>query len=173
MQRRSPPFWLMIVSRQIAVLPVARSPMMSSRCPLPIGTIESMAFTPVCTGTFTPCLAATPGAMTSTVAVSLVATAPLASIGAPSASTTLPSMASPTGTSMTRPVPRTSEPSFTASASPRRTAPTPSSSRFSAMPVTPPSNSRSSFAPTPDRPCARAMPSPTSITVPTSTIVSS
>src|SRR4030067_647030 len=31
------PFWLMIVSRATAVLPVWRSPMMSSRCPRPVG----------------------------------------------------------------------------------------------------------------------------------------
>src|SRR5882672_10585347 len=36
-------FWLMMVSMAIAVLPVWRSPMMSSRWPRPIGTIESTA----------------------------------------------------------------------------------------------------------------------------------
>ena len=50
MQVRSLPFWLMIVSIATAVLPVWRSPMMSSRWPRPIGTIASMALRPVCTG---------------------------------------------------------------------------------------------------------------------------
>ena len=38
----------MIVSMQMAVLPVLRSPMMSSRWPRPMGVIESMALIPVC-----------------------------------------------------------------------------------------------------------------------------
>ena len=41
---------LMIVSIAIAVLPVWRSPMISSRWPRPIGIIASIAFRPVCTG---------------------------------------------------------------------------------------------------------------------------
>jgi len=48
-------FWLMIESRIIAVLPVWRSPMISSRWPRPIGIIESMALMPVCIGSFTGC----------------------------------------------------------------------------------------------------------------------
>ena len=40
----------MIVSTATAVLPVWRSPMISSRWPRPIGTIASIAFRPVCTG---------------------------------------------------------------------------------------------------------------------------
>ena len=42
--------WLMIVSMQIVVLPVERSPMISSRWPRPIGIIASIAMMPVCTG---------------------------------------------------------------------------------------------------------------------------
>ncbi len=45
--------WLMIVSMQIVVLPVERSPMISSRCPRPIGIIASIAMMPVCTGWLT------------------------------------------------------------------------------------------------------------------------
>ena len=41
------PFWLIIVSTATAVLPIPRSPMISSRCPRPIGIIESMALIPV------------------------------------------------------------------------------------------------------------------------------
>jgi hypothetical protein len=44
------PFWLMIVSIAMAVLPVPRSPMMSSRWPRPIGIMASMALMPVCIG---------------------------------------------------------------------------------------------------------------------------
>ena len=44
------PFWLMMVSIATAVLPVWRSPMISSRWPRPIGTIESMDLRPVCIG---------------------------------------------------------------------------------------------------------------------------
>ena len=40
-------FWLMIVSMAMAVFPVWRSPMMSSRWPRPIGTMASIAFIPV------------------------------------------------------------------------------------------------------------------------------
>ncbi len=46
-QMTSLPFWLMIVSIATAVLPVWRSPMISSRWPRPTGIIESMAMMPV------------------------------------------------------------------------------------------------------------------------------
>ena len=52
----------MIVSIATAVLPVWRSPMISSRWPRPIGTIASIAFRPVCTGCDTDLRAITPGA---------------------------------------------------------------------------------------------------------------
>ena len=60
------PFWLMIVSIAMAVLPVPRSPMISSRWPRPIGIIASMALMPVCSGSFTGCRTMMPGAMIST-----------------------------------------------------------------------------------------------------------
>ena len=41
-------FWLMIVSTAIAVLPVARSPMMSSRWPRPRANSASTTRMPVC-----------------------------------------------------------------------------------------------------------------------------
>src|SRR5439155_903826 len=44
----------MIASTPIAVLPVPRSPMISSRWPRPIGIIESMALSPVWSGSFRP-----------------------------------------------------------------------------------------------------------------------
>ena len=53
MQTSPLPFWLMIVSIAIAVLPVWRSPMISSRWPRPIGMSASIALTPVWTGVST------------------------------------------------------------------------------------------------------------------------
>ena len=65
MQITSPPFWLMIVSMPTAVLPVPRSPMISSRWPRPIGIIESIDLRPVCSGWVTGCRWITPGALNS------------------------------------------------------------------------------------------------------------
>ena len=53
----------MIVSIAMAVLPMPRSPMISSRCPRPIGIIESMALMPVCSGSFTGWRTMMPGAV--------------------------------------------------------------------------------------------------------------
>jgi hypothetical protein len=61
----SPPFWLMIVSKMMAVFPVWRSPMINSRCPRPMGIIESMDLMPVCSGSRTGWRSTTPGAMRS------------------------------------------------------------------------------------------------------------
>jgi hypothetical protein len=52
----------MIVSTPMAVLPVPRSPMISSRWPRPIGIMASMAFSPVCSGSLTERRSTTPGA---------------------------------------------------------------------------------------------------------------
>ena len=102
----------MIVSIAIAVLPVCRSPMMSSRWPRPIAVIESIALIPVCTGVSTFFRVMTRGATTSMRRVSFVAIEPLPSIGRPRGSTTRPTSASPTGTDAIRPVVRTSSPSL-------------------------------------------------------------
>src|SRR2546422_6215394 len=59
----------MIVSIAIAVLPMARSPMISSRWPRPIGIIESIALMPVWSGSFTGCRLMIPGATMSTLRV--------------------------------------------------------------------------------------------------------
>ena len=56
----------MIVSTAMAVLPVPRSPMISSRWPRPIGIIASMALMPVCSGSFTGWRTMMPGATIST-----------------------------------------------------------------------------------------------------------
>src|ERR1700752_2933405 len=53
----------MIVSTATAVLPVPRSPMISSRWPRPIGIIPSIALMPVWSGSFTGWGVATPGAL--------------------------------------------------------------------------------------------------------------
>src|SRR6202008_2353459 len=161
----------MIASIATAVLPVWRSPMISSRWPRPTGTIESIDFRPVCTGWSTDWRAITPGATFSMTSVILVLIAPLPSIGWPSALTTRPFSSGPTGTSRMRPVHLTVSPSEMCSYSPRITAPTESRSRFSARPkVGVPSavggNSSISPAIASDRPCTRQMPSVTETTVP-------
>ena len=141
MQTRPLPFWLMIVSMAMAVLPVWRSPMISSRWPRPIGMSASIALIPVWTGVSTDFRTMTPGAIRSTGRVAVAAIGPLSSSGRPSGSTTRPRSAWPTGTSTTRPVVLTTSPSLIAVALPRMTAPTVSSSRLRAMPITPPGNS--------------------------------
>ncbi len=84
-------FWLMIVSTAMAVLPVPRSPMISSRCPRPMGIIESMALRPVCSGSFTGWRSTMPGATMSIWRVpSMPSTGPCPSIALPSGSTTRP-----------------------------------------------------------------------------------
>ena len=102
----------MIASTATAVLPVWRSPMISSRWPRPIGTIASMAFSPVCSGSLTGWRSTTPGARRSIGMNCFVAIGPLPSIGWPSALTTRPSSSSPTGTEMMRPVRLTVSPSL-------------------------------------------------------------
>ena len=159
---------LMIVSIAIAVLPVWRSPMMSSRWPRPIGIIESIAFRPVCSGSVTGWRCTTPGALNSAGRSSLVSMSPLPSSGSPSGETMRPRRASPTGISRSWSVRLTVSPSTTCSHSPKSTAPTLSDSRFSARPRTPCGNSSISNDMQFSRPWMRAMPSPTDRTVPTS-----
>jgi hypothetical protein len=57
-------FWLIIVSMAMAVLPVWRSPMMSSRWPRPMGINASTALRPVCMGSCTDLRCRIPGACT-------------------------------------------------------------------------------------------------------------
>jgi hypothetical protein len=57
---------LMIVSIAMVVLPVPRSPMISSRWPRPIGIIESIAMMPVKSGCETDLRTMMPGAIFST-----------------------------------------------------------------------------------------------------------
>src|SRR5918996_6007189 len=168
MQMTSSPFWLRIVSTRIAVFPVERSPMISSRWPRPTFVIESIALIPVWSGSFTGWRAITPGALNSSWRRSSDSIGGPPSSGFPSGSTTRPSSPSPTGTLATSPVRRTGSPSLTSSHSPKRATPTLSSSRLKAMPTTPCSNSSSSSATQFSSPCTRAMPSPIWRTLPTS-----
>ena len=101
----------MIVSMQMAVLPVRRSPMINSRWPRPMGVMASMALMPVCSGTLTGWRPATPGASISTGRRSEVTSGGPPSSGLPSGSITRPNTASPTGTLSKRPVLQTSSPS--------------------------------------------------------------
>src|SRR4026209_3013163 len=68
MQTRPLPFWLMIVSVAAAVLPVWRSPMISSRWPRPIGMSASIALSPVAIGSCTDLRGGVAGAPTSALA---------------------------------------------------------------------------------------------------------
>src|ERR687894_1979939 len=158
----------MIVSMQIDVLPVWRSPMISSRWPRPMLVIESIGLMPVSSGSFTGWRWTTPGALNSAGRVSEVLSSPLPSSGLPSGSTMRPSSASPTGISSRPPVRLTVSPSTILSHSPKSTTPTLSDSRFSARPVTSCGSSSISKDMAFSRPWTRAMPSPTDRTVPTS-----
>src|SRR5437773_6961478 len=140
--------------------------MISSRWPRPIGTMESIAFSPVCTGCETDFLHTTPGATFSITSVILAGTGPLPSIGCPSEFTTRPRSSGPTGTSRMRLVHLTVSPSVMCSYSPRITAPTASRSRFSARPKLLFGNSSTSPCITSERPWTRQMPSVTVTTVP-------
>src|SRR5262245_2692010 len=156
----------MMVSTATAVLPVWRSPMISSRWPRPIGTIESIALRPVCTGCDTDWRAITPGATFSITSVSLALIGPLPSIGWPSELTTRPSSSGPIGTDRILPVVLTVSPSVMCWYSPRITAPTESRSRLSARPKVFFGNSSISPCITSERPGMRQMPSVTETTVP-------
>ena len=157
----------MIVSSAIAVLPVWRSPMISSRWPRPIGIIASIALMPVCSGSFTGWRSITPGALNSMLRNLSAPIGPLPSTGWPIAFTTRPIIALPTGTDAMRPVRSTRSPSLMFLSEPNSTTPTLSSSRFSTMPMTSPGNLSSSPAMASSSPQTRAMPSPTDSTVPT------
>ena len=82
--------WLMIVSRQTAVLPVWRSPMISWRWPRPIAIMASIALMPVCIGSLTGWRCTTVGACSSRARRPSASIGPRPSIGLPSGSTTRP-----------------------------------------------------------------------------------
>ena len=122
------------------VLPVWRSPMISSRWPRPMGIMESMALMPVCRGSLTGWRSMMPGAGLSMARNSVVSMGPAPSMGWPSALTTRPIIASPTGTETTLPVRLTVLPSLMPTSEPSRTMETVFSSRFWAIPYSPLSN---------------------------------
>src|SRR3954466_3170130 len=130
--------------------------------------MASIALMPVCSGSFTGWRCTTDGACSSSGRVSVVSISPLPSSGRPNGSTPRPRKPSPTGTERMLPVRRTSWPSSMCWESPRMTQPISRTSRLSAMPSTPPSNSSSSLVMHECRPSTRAMPSPVSVTTPTS-----
>src|SRR4051794_23427073 len=130
--------------------------------------MASMALMPVCSGSFTGWRCTTDGACSSRTRDSVDAISPLPSSGRPSGSTTRPRKPSPTGIDRISPVRRTSWPSSMCSASPMMTQPISRTSRLSARPRTPPWNSSSSLVMHECRPSTRAMPSPVSVTMPTS-----
>ena len=74
----------------MAVFPVWRSPIISSLCPRPMGTKESMDFRPVCSGWCTLTLSTTPGAWASMGRFFAVLMGPLPSMGCPKGFTTRP-----------------------------------------------------------------------------------
>ena len=145
--------------------------MMSWRCPRPTGVMASTALMPVCSGSVTGCRCTTVGAWSSRMRRPSATISPLSSTGLPSGSTTRPRKPSPTGADRTSPVRRTSWPCSMWAASPRMTQPISRSSRLSASPNRPPSNCSSSLVIVACRPSTRAMPSPVSMTRPTSSRV--
>src|SRR5918995_1145021 len=153
------PRWLMIVSTAIVVLPVLRSPMISSRWPRPTGVMASMALMPVCSGWCTGWRPKMPGAWISMRRSCTPDSAPPPSTGLPRPLTTRPRRPSPTGTDRMRPVALTVWPSLTPAASPRPTAPL--------------SNSSSSLTAASGSPATVAMPSPTSVMRPTCAVETS
>ena len=157
-----------IVSIATAVLPVCLSPIINSRCPLPIGTKASRALIPVCIGSNTLCLGIIPGAFNSIRLFSFALIVPFPSIGLPSPSTTRPNNSFPTETSTISPVLFTVSPSLIPVSLPKIEIPTLSISRLRAIPFIPPGNSTISPACTLSKPYTRAIPSPTLSTVPTS-----
>ena len=144
------PFWFRIVSTHTVVLPVLRSPMISSRWPRPMGVMASMDLMPVCSGSCTGLRPMMPGAWISMRRIWCADDGALAvdrlaegvddpaeqgvadghredAAGGLDGGALLDAAAD--------------------SASPSTTAPMESSSRFRARPTVPPSNSSSSFTP--------------------------
>lgn len=100
-----------MVSIATAVFPVCLSPIINSLYPLPIGTKQSTDLRPVYIGSCTDFLGIIPGALISTLFLSLDLTGPRPSIAFPRASKTLPNIPSPIGTSTIAPVLLTTSPS--------------------------------------------------------------
>ena len=110
--------------------------MINSLCPRPIGTMLSIALIPVSRGSSTGCRCIIPNPFRSTGNLCSVSISGPPSIGSPSALTTRPSIAFPTGTSNRELVLLTVSPSLTSVSSPNSTQPTLSSSKLKTIPIT-------------------------------------
>ena len=122
MQMTPVPFWLMIVSIATAVLPVPRSPMISSRWPRPIGIMPSIALMPVCSGSVDRLAVDDAGRLElERQRASRRRSAARRRSALPSGSTTRPISPSPTGTLMTLPVRLAVSPSASSCQSPNST----------------------------------------------------
>ena len=161
MQSTSLSFWFKTVSMAMAVLPVCRSPRISSRCPRPIGMRASITFNPVCSGMVTGKRSMMAGASCSQGRRCCARTGPWPSRGRPTGSTTRPSNSSPTGRSKTRPVRLTSSPACSSWPSSSRMTPISSSSRLKASPNRWPGNFSNSSDCASGKPLTRAIPRPT------------
>ncbi len=158
----------MIVSTAIAVLPVCRSPRISSRWPRPIGIRVSMTLSPVSSGTVTGRRSIISAELRSTGRRSWVGNGPSSSRGRPVGSTTRPISSAPTGTSRTAPLRCTSSPERRCRYSPSSTVPISFSSTVNASPGVPPGKNSTSSLPTPGSPVTRAIPLPREATCPIS-----
>src|SRR6056297_807590 len=150
------------------VLPVWRSPKISSRCPRPIGNSASIALIPVWSGVLTGARARIGGAGRSIGRRFWARSGSPPSRGSPSGETTRPSSSGPTGTSATRRVRLTRAPAVTRSTRSRSTTPTVSLRRSLAMPTAPPAKRSRSSTWAPGRPRTSAIPPETDSTVPSS-----
>ena len=133
-------FWLRIVLMATAVLPIWRSPMISSRWPWPIGAMTSIGLRPVIMGWLTEWRGRILGAFRE-AQCSIASMGPLPSMGLPKASTTWPRSPGPTGISTIWPVRFTVSPSLMRRSLPKMETPTLSTSKLRHMPRTPEENS--------------------------------
>ncbi len=143
-----------------------RSPMISSRCPRPIGIAASMASTPVHKVFSTFRRSMISGAGRNNGSLSPPKRGGPSSSGLPKGSRIRPSASGPTPSSGNRPVPTTPSPSQTLSRPPKSTAPNASVRKSNAIPNAPESKASSSSNRTSGRPDMNATPSPTVRTTP-------
>ena len=157
--------WFIMAARAMEVLPVCRSPMISSRWPRPMGIMLSMAKIPVSIGVSTGARSMMAGAGDSSLR-KVRPSRGLQSSGLPNGSITRPSSSLPTQISATLPVPLATLPGGTKPPRLKSAALTPSSPMSRAMPYT--SFSKASNSPylAWESPWIRTISSPQLITVP-------
>ena len=122
-------------STAIVVLPVWRSPIINSRCPLPIGTKLSTHLTPVCMGSWTLLRGIIPGAFTSIEINFFAFNCPFPSNGFPKGSKIRPNKLAPTGNCNKLPDAETFSPSLIFLSSPKITTWIVSKFKFNASPL--------------------------------------